>query len=117
MSYCYIMSEPGLFTTGFYDPAGKWHPDGDCTDREVAADRVAYLNGGRRQELQNTIWVARVLWLEDRRDSIIALFSTIEKAQAWVAEMIVMNPPKDCGRCGYAAHTVFEVHLDSGKCL
>jgi hypothetical protein len=43
--YVYIKSEPHLFTVGFYDPKGKWHPDSDHTDREEAAKRVAYLNG------------------------------------------------------------------------
>jgi len=43
--YVYIQSEPGLWTVGFYDPKGVWHPDSDHTDREKAADRVAYLNG------------------------------------------------------------------------
>lgn len=45
--YVYIISEPGLFTVGFYDPKGKWHADSDYSDREEAAERVAYLNGGR----------------------------------------------------------------------
>lgn len=31
---------------GFYDPAGKWHPDSDHGDRVAAGDRVHYLNGG-----------------------------------------------------------------------
>ena len=43
--YVYIQTEPGLFTVGFYDPKGKWHPDGDYTSREAAGRRVAYLNG------------------------------------------------------------------------
>lgn len=45
--YVYIMSEPGLFTVGFYDPSGKWHADSDHSDREEAAKRVAWLNGQR----------------------------------------------------------------------
>ena len=43
--YVYIMSEPGLFTVGFYDPDGKWHSDSDHDTREAARKRVAYLNG------------------------------------------------------------------------
>lgn len=39
--------EPGLFTVGFYDPAGKWHPESDHKKREEAAKRVNYLNGGK----------------------------------------------------------------------
>ena len=45
-SYVYVQSEPALWTVGFYDPAGKWHPDGDFSDRDKARDRVHYLNGG-----------------------------------------------------------------------
>ncbi len=44
--YVYIRSEPGLWTVGFYDPAGKWHSESDHSDREDAARRVAWLNGG-----------------------------------------------------------------------
>ena len=45
--YVYIMSEPGLWTVGFYDPEGRWHGDSDHAFREEAAKRVHYLNGGR----------------------------------------------------------------------
>lgn len=45
-NWVYIRSEPGLWTVGFYDPEGKWHPDSDYNDREEAAKRVHYLNGG-----------------------------------------------------------------------
>jgi len=50
--YVYIQSEPGLFTVGFYGPDGRWHPDSDCDNREEAAKRIHYLNGG---ELQSEI--------------------------------------------------------------
>jgi hypothetical protein len=43
--YVYIRSEPGLWTVGFYSPAGKWEPESDHTDREEAANRVILLNG------------------------------------------------------------------------
>jgi hypothetical protein len=46
MSYVYIQSEPNLYTVGFYDPYGNWHPDSDFSSREEAANRVHYLNGG-----------------------------------------------------------------------
>lgn len=46
MSYVYVNSEPGLWTVGFYDPSGQWHPDGDCDVRDDAANRVHFLNGG-----------------------------------------------------------------------
>ena len=44
--YVYIKSEPNLWTVGFYDPSGQWHPDSDHETRESAANRVHYLNGG-----------------------------------------------------------------------
>lgn len=53
--YVYILSEKAghggadndLFTVGFYDPAGKFQPESDYGTREKAAERVAYLNGGK----------------------------------------------------------------------
>ena len=47
--YVYIQSEPGLWTVGFYDPVGKWHPDSDWDNRSDAATRVHYLNGGCKE--------------------------------------------------------------------
>jgi len=44
--YVYIQSEPGLWTVGFYDPAGQWHSDSDHSTRNDAAERVHWLNGG-----------------------------------------------------------------------
>jgi len=44
--YVYLQSEPGLWTVGFYDPAGDWQPESDHAERESAAKRVRYLNGG-----------------------------------------------------------------------
>jgi hypothetical protein len=52
--YVYIRSEPNLYTVGFYDPEGKWHPDSDWSDREDAAYRVSRLNG-TTHELENRI--------------------------------------------------------------
>jgi len=45
--YVYIQSEPGLWTVGFYKPDGKWEAESDHESAEAAAERVAYLNGGR----------------------------------------------------------------------
>ena len=47
--WVYIQSETGeygLWTVGFYDPSGKWHPESDWNKSEDAARRVAWLNGG-----------------------------------------------------------------------
>jgi hypothetical protein len=43
-----VYMEHNLFTVGFYDPAGRWEPESDHSTREAAAERVHYLNGGRR---------------------------------------------------------------------
>lgn len=50
--YCYIQSEPQLWTVGFYSPDGKWHPDSDHSNREEAAERVAWLNGSSKEQKQ-----------------------------------------------------------------
>ncbi len=44
--YVYIRSELRVFTVGFYDPSGQWHPESDHDTSETAAQRVAWLNGG-----------------------------------------------------------------------
>ena len=46
-NWVYIESEKGLWTVGFYDPSGEWHPESDHADREEAAKKVHYLNGGK----------------------------------------------------------------------
>ncbi len=51
--YVYLESNQGngfyLFTVGFYDPSGNWHPESDHNTREEAAARVHYLNGGKER--------------------------------------------------------------------
>jgi len=44
--YVYMQSEPGLWTVGFYSPDGKWHPDSDHQNKDNAAYRTHWLNGG-----------------------------------------------------------------------
>lgn len=44
--YVYIQTEPRLYTAGFYDPQGKWHPESDHNTKQAAFERVHYLNGG-----------------------------------------------------------------------
>ena len=48
--WVFLMSEPGLYTVGFYDPNGKWQPESDWSTKKEAAERVHYLNGGSSQE-------------------------------------------------------------------
>lgn len=51
--FVYIKSEPGLWTVGFYSPNGKWNSDSDHDNREDAAKRVHYLNGGQEENEVN----------------------------------------------------------------
>ncbi len=44
--YVYMSFEPGLWTVGFYKPDGKFEPESDHGNRDEAAQRVNYLNGG-----------------------------------------------------------------------
>ena len=46
--YVYRQTEPGVWTVGFYDPQGRWHPESDHASAESAAERVHWLNGGNR---------------------------------------------------------------------
>jgi hypothetical protein len=48
--YCYLQSEPGLWTVGFYDPRGQWHAESDHPSWEAASARCHYLNGGVRAQ-------------------------------------------------------------------
>jgi hypothetical protein len=38
-----------LYTVGYYDPQGNWHPESDHDSKADAAARVHYLNGGCNQ--------------------------------------------------------------------
>ena len=59
MSYVYICSQRGnmhnewtaLYTVGFYDPNGEWVPESDWSEKEIAASRVHFLNGGAPREV------------------------------------------------------------------
>ena len=44
--WVYIRSEPNVYTVGYYGPNGGWQSDSDHDDKEGAAARVHYLNGG-----------------------------------------------------------------------
>jgi hypothetical protein len=49
-----MQTEPTLWTVGFHDPAGTWHPDSDHGTREDAAKRVRWLNGGTDPDQEGT---------------------------------------------------------------
>ena len=48
-NYVYIQTESGLWTVGFYRPDGSWEPESDYSDKEEAAKRVHWLNGGKEE--------------------------------------------------------------------
>jgi hypothetical protein len=45
--WVYQSFESGLWTVGFYRPDGGWEPESDHDSSTGAAERVAWLNGGR----------------------------------------------------------------------
>ena len=56
--YVYIRSEAG-FTVGFYRDNGEsmvWVPQSDHDNRDSAAQRVHYLNGGRGRVATGDEW-------------------------------------------------------------
>ncbi len=44
--WVYIKSASGLWTVGYYDPRGSWHPISDHGTEQEAGDKVHCLNGG-----------------------------------------------------------------------
>lgn len=52
MSWVYIQTEPQLWTTGHYDPSGKWHSDSDYDSQDEAAARCHWLNGGEEERVE-----------------------------------------------------------------
>ncbi len=58
MSYVYKATDYNdgnyLYTVGFYDPEGKWHPESDWPTQREAGQRVHYLNGG---EVQGKVYI------------------------------------------------------------
>ena len=46
--YVYIKSEKRLWTVGFYGPNDEWVPESDHDSQDQAAERVHYLNGGKK---------------------------------------------------------------------
>ena len=43
--YVYIQTTAHCFEVGFYTPTGRWQVESKHTEREPAANRVAFLNG------------------------------------------------------------------------
>ena len=46
--YVYKQTDVSLWTVGYYNPKGEWVPESDHDDSELAAKRVAWLNGSSK---------------------------------------------------------------------
>ena len=79
--YVYKTTEPGLFTTGFYDPAGKWHPEGDYNSGGQAADRVHWLNGGDDKAATNALLTQSADKIDELRRERERLISALRRSQ------------------------------------
>jgi hypothetical protein len=53
--YVYERTEQRLYTVGHYDPSGKWHAESDHDNKESAAERVHYLNGGNDDSVDSFV--------------------------------------------------------------
>lgn len=68
--YVYICSEDWredgvrhrLWTVGFYKPDGKFEPESDHDNKDVAAARVHWLNGGIPEYELNELATAASMW-------------------------------------------------------
>jgi hypothetical protein len=70
LMFVYQKSRAGLWTVGYYDPAGKWRPGSDQDSEEKAAAPARYINCGNDQDpprtaaiLQSVKHVERIEWL------------------------------------------------------
>lgn len=59
MTYVYLCSERSLdhelWTVGFYKPDGEWVSESDHRSKQLAAERVHWLNGGETQDSQRQL--------------------------------------------------------------
>lgn len=112
-NYVYKNSD-GVFTTGFYDPAGQWQPEHDCSIADEAAARCAWLNGGARPTLP-TSGIGAISFADgvakikdrwpDRYFTIETSFSRLssgEEVRSYSAR--VSNPEGESGFCRYGSN-------------
>lgn len=59
MTYVYRQTEPSLWTVGYYDPSGAWHPNRDCGSSDYAAALIAWLNGSNDNPGAEREWLQR----------------------------------------------------------
>lgn len=67
--WVYVKSESNLWTVGFYDPQGKWHPESDHAYQFKTVRRVHYLNGGETESHPDELLRdAMIQFLDNRPD-------------------------------------------------
>lgn len=59
--WVYIKTEARLYTVGFYDPEGKWHPESDYNTADEAVERIRYLMGGNTRPAAARIELQRLM--------------------------------------------------------
>lgn len=72
-TWVYIQSEKNLYTVGFYDTSGIWHSEQDYASREIAANRVHFLNG-------NAVAAKRISEIKDELGDLIERVNALESA-------------------------------------
>lgn len=87
--WIYKLTEPGVYTVGFYDPNnGKWHTDSDHGTKGGAGSRAAFLNGARPDpDLVAALEAAQVAaeyfnaWCpENQQDTAKAIYQQVRAA-------------------------------------
>lgn len=85
-THTYKRSEPGLWTVGYYDPAGKWEPESDHASPEEAAQRVNRLNGGKSG---TTVHIAEGLVIKTGDTLVLRLDNDVDEDEGWAAKAAV----------------------------
>lgn len=101
-TWVYLRSEPGLWTTGFYAPAGTWHTDTDHGSSEEAAERVRWLNGAssvlavrdiemERLRADNTRWMEQNERIAEERDEARRVVAQVNNNHGDFAEALGLS--------------------------
>ncbi len=96
MSYTYKRTEPGLWTVGDYDPAGRWQPESDHDSPQDAAQRVAWLNGSGEPPVPPA---GLLLTPRDRRTLLAALTDAAAYRAERAAGLCDACEVADAGAC------------------
>lgn len=91
MSFIYIKTEPRLWTTGHYDPDGKFHPDDDFGSPEEAADRCAMLNGDKSDNERLESIERSIQSINKKINLIIDAFNAQKEVNASIARLVELS--------------------------